>query len=322
MRLGSKFSLMAVPLVDIIIVNWNAGMAVHRCLESLSRSQFGSFKLDRLVVVDNASKDGSIDQARGLELPLVVLRNNQNLGFAAACNQGARESRAEYLLFLNPDTRLDSDALSVALTFMEQSQNQAVGICGGLAFNEYGGIALSAARFPTLKIIFGKISGLDRFFPSHYPSHQLSPEECQKGGVVDQVIGAFFLVRRELYQKLNGFDERFFVYFEEVDFSRRAQAEGFISYLIPQCHYIHIGCVSSNQKRGQRLFYFLRSRTLYAFKHFSRQDAWLLTILTLTLELMARLILSLASFSACRMTETVEGYYYLIRHFLRKGIQP
>jgi len=226
------------------------------------------------------------------------------------------------LLFLNPDTRLPPETLSRAIEFMEKAENQNIGICGGLAVDPRNQVAFSAARFPSLRIFLGTMTGLSHLFPRLFPPHQLSPAEVQMGGVVDQIIGAFFLVRQPLFERIKGFDERFFVYFEEVDFSWRARQKGYLSYLLPQCRYIHIGCVSSNQEKGRRLFYFLRSRILYAFKHFPPWEAWLLTFMTFTLEFLERMILSLALFSFQRLTETVEGFFFLIRHLLRKGIHP
>jgi len=108
--------------VDIIIVNWNAGKQLHYCLESIVATQKYGFKIDRVVVVDNASQDGSVEGLDKVELPLTIIRNTQNLGFAAACNQGARESTAEYVLFLNPDTRLYSNSLIKPLAFMQKWQ--------------------------------------------------------------------------------------------------------------------------------------------------------------------------------------------------------
>src|SRR5438094_1323064 len=92
--------------LDIIIVNWNAGKPFRDCLLSIKNAKKSGFNLTRVVVVDNGSTDGSLDAIHTAGLPLTVIRNPENRGFAAACNQGAKESKADYLLFLNPDTRL------------------------------------------------------------------------------------------------------------------------------------------------------------------------------------------------------------------------
>src|SRR5271156_1399355 len=101
-----------LPSLDIIIVNWNAGSQLQQCLDSIRTANFDGFELLRVVVVDNASSDGSADHLPPGNVPLSVIRNTTNRGFAAACNQGAMDSSASYLLFLNPDIVLASDSLS------------------------------------------------------------------------------------------------------------------------------------------------------------------------------------------------------------------
>ena len=96
--------------VDVVIVNWNTGTALRECLESIAAGRAG-VTLGRVAVVDNASSDGSLDAALAVPLDVHAIRNPSNLGFAAACNQGARGGRGEYVLFLNPDTRLEAETL-------------------------------------------------------------------------------------------------------------------------------------------------------------------------------------------------------------------
>ena len=112
-----------LPSLDIVIVNWNAGTLLGRCVGSVGTALTGGFALDRLVVIDNASRDGSADALPGQGLPLSVQRNAANRGFAAGCNQGAAGSRADYILFLNPDTRLGPASLAPAVAFLEDPAN-------------------------------------------------------------------------------------------------------------------------------------------------------------------------------------------------------
>jgi len=136
--------------------------------------------------------------------------------------------------------------------------------------------------------------------------------ECMESRDVDQIIGAFFLVRRSLFDALGGFDPRFFVYFEEVDFSLRALQAGFRSYYLASSTAYHKGGGSSHQAKAARLFYSLRSRLLYGFKHFSFLDAFALALLTLTVEMAARLLAALGSLSLSKLVETVQGYSALL----------
>jgi len=298
-----------IPSLDIIIVNWNTGTLLRDCLGSISQARTAGFRLERVVVVDNNSADGSADGLEGLSgLPISVLRNDVNQGFAAACNQGAAGTQADYLLFLNPDTRVFSDSLWCPLEFLEQKQNSKLGICGVRHVDDSGAFSTSCARFPTLRIFFGQMTGLRILFPTWFPSHLMPESECLENREVDQVIGAFFLVRRSLFEVLGGFDPRFFVYFEEVDFSLRARQEGFRSYYLAATTVYHKGGGSSQQAKAARLFYSLRSRLLYGFKHYPVLDAFALALLTVSIEMAARLLAALGSLSLSKLVETVQGY--------------
>ncbi len=275
--------------VDIVIVNWNTGEHLLECLGSIERANRDGVELTRVAVVDNASSDRSTEGLDDLDLPLEVICNQRNVGFAAACNQGAERSSSDYLLFLNPDTRLFEDTLSIATGFMESERAADVGICGVEILNSGGDPTISCERFPTLRVMIGKMTKLDRLLPRFFPSHHLGLEETQESGPVDQVIGAFYLVRRDLFERLGGFDRRYFIYFEDVDFAMRALRLGFRSYFLKEASAFHAANVSSDQVREFRLYHSMRSRLLYARQHWSAWKANLLVVLTFGIELPARL---------------------------------
>ena len=297
------------PSLDIIIVNWNTGILLRDCLQSLRQACSEDFRLDRVVVVDNNSSDGSAVGVKGLlDHPIFVLRNDANRGFAAACNQGAAGTQADYLLFLNPDTRVFPDSLQRPLDFLEETESARYGVCGVRHVDEWGAFTTSCARFPSLRIFVGRMTGLNRLFPKWFPPHLMLESECSGSREVDQIIGAFFLVRRTLFETLGGFDPRFFVYFEEVDFSLRALQKGFRSYYLSAAAVYHKGAGSSQQAKAARLFYSLRSRLLFGFKHYPFLEALTLAVLTLTVEMIARLLAAVGSLSMSRLVETVQGY--------------
>ena len=273
--------------LDIIVVNWNTGHALRSCIESVLHARDGVV-IQRIVVVDNASTDDSVALLSDASPALELIRNSLNCGFAAACNQGAVGSSADYLLFLNPDTRLYPNTLSRAVAFMQAPEQQDVGICGIRLVDDDGRSTTSAARFPSLRSLFGEATALSRVLPSLFPPHLLSSSECDTTRDVDQVIGAFFLIRRHVFEALGGFDERFFVYYEEVDLSLRARQRGHRSMYFSGAEAYHRGGLSSEQVKATRLFYSLRSRLLYAFKHFSRVGAWLAVVVTFAVEWPAR----------------------------------
>lgn len=295
----------------IVIVNWNAGAQLGDCLRSIVQADKIGFELERVVVVDNASTDRSLDGLETLALPLKVIRNAENRGFAVACNQGAHDAAADYLLFLNPDMRVFADSLAEPLRFMESPENQRVGICGIQLLDETGAVTRSCARFPTPGMFYAAMFGADRLLPRL--GHFMREWDHTTTREVDQVIGAFFLVRWRLFEFMGGFDERFFVYFEEADFSLRARLAGWHSHFLANAQAFHKGGGTSDQVKAARLFYSLRSRLLYGFKHFSLPQAALLAAATLAIEPVTRLGFDLLRGALPAASETLAGYRMLYR---------
>src|SRR5207245_5442374 len=128
----------------------------------------------------------------------------------------------------------------------------------------------TCARFPTPRRFLSSILGLDRALPAMFPPHFMVEWNHEESQEVDQVMGAFFLVRRSVFEALGGFDERFFVYFEEVDFSLRARKLGWRTFYLSVAQAYHLGSgLVTKPAQAARLFYSLRSRILYAYKHFN-----------------------------------------------------
>jgi GT2 family glycosyltransferase len=310
------------PTLDIIIVNWNTGPLLQACLKSIALCDRSSLCVGRVVVIDNASVDGSCDNLDDSGLPLVLTRNAENRGFAAACNQGAAGAVSEYLLFLNPDTALFKDSLARPIAFMEEPANADAGICGVRLVADDGATTVSCARFPTLGTFLGQATGLTHLWPRLFKPHLMTAEECRFTRDVDQIIGAFFFMRRSVFALLGGFDDRFFVYFEEVDLSLRARQHGYRSVYLADAAIYHRGGVSSEQVRATRLFYSLRSRLLFGFKHFGRLKALLLVVITVMIEPVTRLARALARGSFVEARETVHGYVELFAYLRQRARAP
>jgi len=305
------------PSVHIVIVNWNTGDYLRECLRSIVDTKNEPFSLARVTVVDNASSDDSFARLDSFSLPLEAIRNETNRGFAAACNQGASGSSADYILFLNPDTRLFPDALARVTRFMEGPGAAGIGICGVQNVDNHGQPAISSSRFPSVRGWIGKMTGLDRLLPGVFPPHHLRPAELQESRIVDQVIGAFYFVRRELFVRLGGFDERFFLYFEEVDFALRARGVGYSSYFLKDAQVFHAGNVSSNQVREFRLYHGLRSRLLFARKQWKPWRSTVLVILTFTIDLAAHLAWAVIRLNPREAKETGAAYRKLFNDLTR-----
>lgn len=297
--------------LDVVCVNWNSGRQLAECLDSLARTSREGFSLGRVVVVDNASLDGSADSLNHPALPLRLVMNPTNRGFAAGCNQGARGSRSDYLLFLNPDTMLDRESLARPLAFLESEEGRDVGICGIRLVDRQGAVARSCARFPTAGGFLAASAGVDRLFPRRFPGLIMREWDHLDSRTVDHVIGAFYLVRRPVFEALGGFDERYFVYLEDLDFSLRARQAGWRSYYLSAAQAYHRGGGNSEQVRAERLVYLLRSRLRYGRRHFSGAGAAAVAIGTLVVEPVVRVGAALASGALSQARDTVKAYWLL-----------
>lgn len=300
---------------DVVIVNWNAGNQLIDCLRALDQCDTSGFVLRRVIIVDNASTDGSTEagEALALKFPIIVLRNKQNRGFAAACNQGARESKAEYLLFLNPDTRVEPQAIDCAIGFMQDGENANTAVCGAQLADASGAISQTCAQCPSPRHFAIQMLGLDKIAPGRFQTHLMTEWDHQTTQQVDHVMGAFYLIRRAEFEAFHGFDERFFVYLEDLDLSARLRSAGReIVYLTPARAY-HKGGGSSEQVKSARLFYALHSRLLYGYKHFSPLSATLLLLGTLLFEPPIRVLVSLLQGSGRDAWNTICGVTRLWR---------
>ena len=252
--------------LDVVIVNWNAGDQLRACLASLAASE-GAEQL-RVVVVDNASGDGSADDLDRPGLALTVLRNADNRGFAHACNQGAALGSAGAILFLNPDTQVSRSGIAAARAQLEADPG--TGIVGARLVDEAGRTHRTCARHPTGASLIAHTLFLDRLLPRLVPPHFLLDWDHEETRAVDAVMGAFLMIRRPLFARLGGFDERFFVYWEDADLCARAPATGFAVCHAAQAEIRHRGQGTTEAVKDRRLFYFLRAQALYARKHHGR----------------------------------------------------
>lgn len=297
--------------IDIVIVNWNAGPQLGECLRSIPAAAEGLPAAPRVILVDNASTD---DSFAGVELAGTnahLIRNSQNRGFAQACNQGAKASAGDYLLFLNPDTRLSPGCLAASVAVLEDPLHRRTGVLGVQLMDAGGRVAASCSRFPTPGRLVSKALGLDRVLPGVFPGTLMSEWDHSTSRVVDQVMGAYFLVRRPLFEELDGFDERFFVYFEEVDFCRRARAAGWNAYFSAEVRVFHKGQGTTESIPARRLFYSLTSRLHYSRKHFGRSGTAAVAAATLFVEPAVRLFHA-ACIPSCTQAKAVLSAYSML----------
>ncbi|MGJ8561825.1 MAG: glycosyltransferase family 2 protein [Litorimonas sp.] len=301
-------------MIDIVIVNWNSGEQLRACIDSIR--QYGSSHVGRIVVVDNGSADGSTDFLAGAgDVDLVL--TGENLGFGRACNLGAARGDSAFVLFLNPDACLMPGSLDVPMAFFARPESEQIGIVGIPFVNEDGTVQRTCARAPSLGNQLAKSLGISAIFPQC--SMSMATWDHSETRAVDQVMGAFFFVRRSLITKLQGFDERFFVYFEEVDFAHRAALAGYGTMYLTEAQAYHKGGGVSEQVKAHRLFYSLRSRIQYAFKHFNRPAAVAVGFATLAVEPLSRLALLIGKRRFGEIGDLGRGYRMLWGWALRGG---
>lgn len=298
--------------VDIVIVNWNTSDLLRNCLNSIIKYKDGT--IGSVIVVDNASSDDSLEKIETDIEYLSIIKGKVNHGFGKACNIGAKLCKSEYILFLNPDTELKKNSIRAALEYMEKEASKNIGICG-IQLVDDNGITASCSRFPSAsRILFSSI-GLTKLIPRlGAPMRDFAHDSIRE---VDQVMGAFFLIRSNLFMTCNGFDERFFVYYEEVDLSKRINQLGFKSIFVSTSNAFHLGGGASRNVKASRLFYSLRSKYLYANKHFNNIDLFITVLAIFILEPLSRIIFNLIKIDFRGMQETFHAYVMLLKWLLK-----
>lgn len=261
--------------VTVIIVNWNAGEALEACLRSvlqeLQTFQSPSEKktgqphpTGECLVIDNASEPDSIARLRQLFPQVEICVNVDNLGFACAANQGFVRSRGRYLLLLNPDAELTPGSLGNLVDCLDTNPEAAV--VGPQVTNPDGTIQGSARSFPRLRTaFFGRSTFLTKYFSGNRASLYETPAfdpHLAHAQRVDWVSGACMLIRRKAVKAIGGFDEQFFLYWEDADLCWRLHGQGWEIVYDPRVQVVHQVGGSSKHASLRSLLAFHRSAYL------------------------------------------------------------
>jgi len=248
--------------ISIIIVNWNTKDLLRNCLNSIYGTVQGiAFEI---IVVDNASHDGSVAMLREEFSQVTIIENTTNRGFGAANNQALGIMKGRYALLLNTDTILTKGAVYELFSFMEAHPDVAMA-CGQL-LNADGSKQNSIASFPTLLTLFLNTSLLEYLFPKHYPSKRYNhngPIEVGSG------IGACLIVRKQAIDEVGRFDERYFFFFEETDWALQMKTAGWKIYHVPSAFIYHLQGQSIGRDSRSRIEFY-RSRYQFFRKWKSR----------------------------------------------------
>jgi GT2 family glycosyltransferase len=242
--------------LSIIVLSYNTKQLLSECLNSIY-SNLSVSNLE-IIVVDNASIDGSSEMILEKFPKVKLIVSKTNLGFAKGINLGAKKALADYLLFLNSDIQLKDKNIINMLNFIKTETN--VGIVGGILLNTDGTKQRSYGRFYNIPAVLLMLTGGDRVERILFSAN--------KEKQVDWVSGGFMMISRNNFDKLGGFDENYFMYMEDMDLCYRAKMLGINTYVLPGAKAIHLHQGSSNRSFAVKhiykgLLYFYRKHKSY-----------------------------------------------------------
>lgn len=256
--------------IEVLIVSYNSSKYLSRCINSLSKI---SHIIGKITIIDNNSND--IDKVKIKNNKVELIRNQVNIGFSKAVNQGIRASTYDYILLLNPDTEV-ADA-SITEMFKLIKNDDKIGAIGGTITDFYNSSQKTATNFPTFLSGIFEFSNIKKIFRNNLISRNFWAETEEEGiHFVTSLCGAFILIRRELKNELNLFDESFFLYLEDIDFGIKLNKLGYKVIYYPKATVRHIGGASSGSKYRTVLKYWYDSRRKLFQKYLPPYQSWTL----------------------------------------------
>lgn len=292
--------------LSVVIVNWNTKGPLRQCLESIyEETTVTTFEI---FVVDNASGDGSSQMIRYSFPQAKLVENEENVGFARACNRGLCRAQGRYLVLLNPDTWLPDDALGQMVAFLDEHPN--IGVLGPRIVDVDGIIdPRCARRYPSLSSeLFEKLR-LDRRFPHSrlFGDYMMTYWDHKDSREVDALSGACMMIRREVIEDAGLLDEDFFMYGEDVEWCYRIKKTGWQVFFYTQPTVMHLGARSSQLVAEQMGIEALRSMYLFFLKTRGPRYAAAYRILILGLSIAKQVVFWVGSL-VCRSGEARSRY--------------
>lgn len=250
--------------VSIIIVNWNVAELLAACLDSIANNS-GGLSIE-VIVVDSASSDGSVNMLRQRYPWVTLLAQSENVGFTRGNNIGLAVAQGRHLLLLNPDTQIVGDMLQTMVAYLDA--NPEVGIVGPHTLNTDGTTQSSRRRFPTVGTAFFESTWLQALAPvgmmqRYYVTDAADNETLD----VDWVQGHALLARRAVYEDIGALDPGYVMYFEEMDWCKRAKGAGWRVVYLGTAQVVHHGGKSTDQASARKHIYYNQSKIRYFRKH-------------------------------------------------------
>jgi len=253
--------------LSIIIVTFNSSVYIKKCLESVSENLIKS-KKHEIIIVDNSSDDGTVKIVNAMKNDFIrVILNSSNDGYSKSVNQGIKEAAFENILVLNPDTIICQNAISYLLTALSLDN---IGVVGPKLINKNGSFQLSSRRhFLTFSILAMHILKLNKLFPNSrlFGKYNYTFVDSEVTLDVDSTSGACMMFTKRVFNVIDGFDELFFMYFEDTDFCTRVKEKGYRVLYYPSAKIIHLNTYSDNYNSKMTYFYDSFCKFIYKYKY-------------------------------------------------------
>ena len=265
--------------VSIVIVPYRNKEMLDITLDAVfkSKTQYSY----EVIVVDNDSQDGTVEMINQKYLSKpeitskITLIQNTNEGFGKGNNRGFELAKGDYILALNPDTKVAEDNLQVMIDFMKSRPD--VGMAGCKLIKENGEIDLASRRNePDPRVAFYRLSGLQKLFPKRFGTYNALNSDPDSSGPIDCISGAYMFISWACYEKVGGFDTSFFMYGEDIDLCRRTRDAGFKVWYYPKTYCYHFKGQSSKKASTRSLYYFHDAMWVYYKKYYQTQSTFLM----------------------------------------------
>lgn len=250
--------------LSIIIVNYNTTEFVSKCIQSIKSNT--TLKDLEIIIVDNNSEDRDIESLEKTYTGVKFIWQKNNKGFGAGCNIGVKNSNSDYILFLNPDIEVKKQAVEILLDYIKS--NEEVGVCSGILVDQNGNVLYSYNNFPNLLWEFREAYGL--FLKSKIRKLTTRKEINQKIPFeVDWFHGACIMVRKNIFEKVQGFDENIFLYYEDVDLQKKIKNLGYKIVCVPSAEFFHYERGSVREGNMFKVYhYYMHINKLYYYKKY------------------------------------------------------
>jgi GT2 family glycosyltransferase len=291
--------------LSIVIVNWKVKDLLRNCLDSIfAQREPGNFEV---IVVDNNSKDGSEKLVQREFHQVKLVRNEENLGFGRACNQGIRMAKGDFVLLLNPDTTVELDTLRNITNYMKS--NARVGIGGCYLYNPDGKSQTSFYKFTSITTLLGRTLFLYSFLPKNSLTAPLFVDYLRSHESVDRVCGGAMVLRYEALEQVGLFDDSFFLYYEDEDLCYRMKQKGWMVAPIPNTRIVHHHNQSGKKNVAMAIFSSYRSQFIF-YKKFHPFHKVLIFRMVQVVGVSLRSLYWLLASITCRNGETAKQKFF------------